>query len=235
MNNSIFERLRPLTFSIGFLEAPLGTVADAVEEWRNEHHKSVNVVGVEETFEDALLMLAPLTTPQRRELYYETDSAWTAYFDNGASGGDPFGPISYLAEQLGSRGLTTTYIPHAVQKRAGREVGVPGAVKFELFAPERREWLNYERSVSLNFDNGGWRFDANGTVQPFEDIEKYNSRKKADRFTPEMLEQYCLALGVRLWNESFYGPKGVFVNIGDPLLAGSREYSLQEARNELGI
>ena len=233
--SSNMSRFAPLTFSIGFLEAAVDAIGPTVAEWTRKNHRVVSVTPMNAPLSEALLRLEPLTTPQRRELYLSTHSNWTAYFDNGVNGADAFGPISYLSEQLGCRGLIATSIPHTVEEHNGLERGFPGAVQFELFASEQREFLNYERSVSLVYDNGGWRFDANGALQPFENVERYRTRKIAERFTTNMLHEYCQALGIRLQDEGFYGPPGVLIEIGDPLPKQSREYTLEEARQMLGL
>jgi hypothetical protein len=76
-------------------------------------------------------------------------------------------------------------------------------------------------------DISGWQFRATGNPQPFEKSDRYLAEKKAERFTSEMLDEYCHALGIDLFDESFYGPFLVF-----PRPKGT---SLREAQIGLGI
>jgi hypothetical protein len=108
-------------------------------------------------------------------------------------------------------------------------------VKFTLFAPEQRDFLNVERSVSVINDVGGWEFNAIGTLQEFEHAEHYTARRIADRLTPEMLEEYCRALGIRLFDEDFYGRAGVITHAYPWFLPRLASMTLAEARAQLGL
>src|SRR3970282_875427 len=66
-----------------------------------------------------------------------------------------------------------------------------------------------------------WRLAANGTVQPFEEVDAYGSRRVRDRFTSEMLERYCQALGIDVFNPGFYGPGSVFMESEVPTAPGA--------------
>ena len=72
-------------------------------------------------------------------------------------------------------------------------------------APQNREFLNYERAVYLMNDGGRWEFKTYGEVLPFEEPDRYLSRRLADRFTSEMLDTYCNALGIKVFDESLSG------------------------------
>ncbi|UFS59087.1 hypothetical protein [Subtercola endophyticus] len=140
---------------------------------------------------------------------------WVAIFDNGLRGGDQVTTVSYLARTIHCQGLVTTLIPdrpHAVDGRSRF-----GAVQFQLFGPIRTHFLNYVRTISVVREVNGWRFDANGTIQEFEDIESYRKRKIVDRFTPEMLEEYSEALDLYPYRDDFYtGPSVLISNPADP-------------------
>jgi hypothetical protein len=227
-------RLAPLTFSVGFLEQPLGQIADVYLPWTRKNHGRVTATPVEGDLATVLSQLEPLVTPPRRTLFVATASPWTAYFDNGSHGPDPRPPISYLALQLRCRGLHTTCVRNTMRKdeSTGKWRGVYGAVQFEMFARERREFLNCERAVGVTND-GRWIFDDSGTPQPFEESERYSARKITDRFTPEMLERYCAALGIRLFDETFYSGPGWLV-VTDKL-EQFEELPLAEARRRLDL
>jgi hypothetical protein len=231
LNNS----LAPLTLQIGFWEAPLMKVSEEYLRWVRPHYRAVDTENLEADLRSALLHLPPLSTPGRRFLLLSTDSQWTAYFDNGRNGPDARSPIAYLTEKLGCRGVIATCIPHTLATESGTGKGTYGAVIFELFGPTQTEFLNYERSISVAYDGGKWRFDVQGKVQPFEEIGRYSARKIAERFTPEMLQRYCNALGIRVFDQDFYGGRGLLVVVRDPLPSGSKEVSLDEARKQLAF
>ena len=170
--------------------------------------------------------------PVRRELLLATDSRWTAYFDNRIIGPDPTVPISYFSIQLHCWGFTATCVSHTLESEIGNAKGTYGAVQFELFGPTVGDTLNFERTVGVGYEGGKWWFDANGAVQPFEEVEKYSARRIVDRFTPEMLKRYCEALGVRLFDDDFYSGSGLLVvNPERP----PKELTLAEARKEVGL
>jgi hypothetical protein len=224
----------PFTFSIGFLEAPLASVGDVYLAWSRPHFTKIDIVPVEAHCQAALRLLEPLTMPPRRKLLYGTASQWTAYFDNGSRGPDPFTPVCYLAQQVGCRGVIATCIPHTLHSDIGQEKGTYGAVKFELFGPTQKKFLNYERSVSVVYDSK-WRFAARGDMQPFEEVQQYTAKRIVDRLTPEMLHRYCSALGIRLFDDDFYTGPGLLFAINDPLPSQAKEMTLEEARRELAL
>ncbi len=108
-------------------------------------------------------------------------------------------------------------------------------MKFTLFAPEPREFLNIERSVSVINDVGGWEFNSVGSVQGFEHVERYSARRIADRFTPEMLEEYGRALGLELFDEAFYGGAGLITHAAPWFLRKLPTTTLADARRQLGL
>jgi hypothetical protein len=229
------NKLAPITFSLGFLEAPFQIVIDAYVWWHKELNLTVAINPIVLPLEQALLKLEPLITPHVKRLLLSTQSTWTAYFDNGINGGDPFPPISYLSERLHCRGLAVTCVPHTIVREDKRERGTYGAVQFQLFAPEPRDFLNIERSIVAMDDGGKWIFETMGEVQPFERVEKYKARRIRDRFTPEMLEEYCQALDIRLFDEEFYGHAGVLIERLDQAPERGMTLTLTEARRRLDL
>ena len=82
-------------------------------------------------------------------------------------------------------------------------------------------------------DGGDWLFSADGMQQPFEEPESYKARRIADRFTDEMLERYCKALVIGLFDKSFYGMKAALINTIQKLPPGAPVMSLDEARSHI--
>lgn len=234
MKSLLDNTLAPLTFNWGFLEAPVDAVRDAYVRWQRRILHSVKVRGIDLPLVHALGALQPLDMGSERVLFLTTKGQWTACFDNGAMGGNPSTFVGELAQRLKCRGIACGCIPNA-PPRPGGEGGTWGAVKFTLFAPERRALLNIERSISAINDVGGWQFNSIGTVQSFEDVERYSARRIAHRFTPEMLEAYCRALGVDPFDEAFYGGPGFVTHSAPWFLPRLRTVTLIEARKRFGL
>ncbi len=227
------NELAPLTFSWGFIEKPLPEVAQVLVEWRRGLNLTMESTPVDGSFRELLLKLPPLCQMHYRELLIATDSNWTAYFDNGQQGGDPGSPVSVVGEKLSSKCLSLHCVPDSYDVRNGR--GEYGAVQFALKNKSGISTQRYFRTIAALNDGGKWVFETTGTPQPFEQTERYKARKIRDRFTAEMLEDYCKALGIRLFDESFYGPQGVLVVRTDPLPEWDKYISLEEAQRQLGM
>ena len=229
------NKLAPLTFNWGFLEADVAAAGAAYQRWQKKILQSVKVTSVDLPLADALRQLEPLDTGSQRVLLQSTRSRWTACFDNGLKGGNPSTFVGELSQQMKCRGVTCGSIPNTLTKSDARKPGTWGAVKFTLFAPEEREYLNIERSVSVINDVRGWTFNSVGKVQDFEQVDRYAARKIADRFTPEMLEDYCRVFGIDLFNEDFYGGKGFIIHSYPWFLPKLGTTTLAEARRQLGL
>jgi hypothetical protein len=87
--------------------------------------------------------------------------------------------------------------------------------------------------VSVRNDVSGWEFVAEGAVQLFEQVEKYREPKVVDRFTPEMLESYCDALGIELFDPTFYGGSSLLSQNTKRLAQRGLTMSIAEARSHL--
>ncbi len=229
------DRFAPITSMIGFLRCPFDEAVDGLRAWRQHLHRRVSVSSLLDGLPTLLRALEPLTGRVRpRELLVATAGDWVAYFDCGVRGADPVSAIGYLSRALGCQGLAVTSVPHT----AGTGLEVPGrygAVQFELFGPLATDFLNYVRTVSVAYDGSGWRFDAAGTVQDFEQVDRYAARRVRDRFTSQMLAEYCAALGVRALEENFYNHRGALVESAVSISSDAKVLSLEEAQKWLGI
>jgi hypothetical protein len=222
----------PITFSVGFLEKDIEEIHDAHLKWNERNHVTVRVDRISGSLPEMLTHLTPLTAPLRRQMWVITKSGWTAYFDNSVTGPDPRTPISYLSEQLQCRGLLAAYQPHTLHSDFGRGKGTYGAVMFEMYGPGG-DLLNCIRVVCVAWD-GRWTFNLFGPVQPFEEEDRYSARRLKNRFTPEMVERYCQALGVRLFDDDFYCGPAVMLSTLDQWQNGWRELTLAEAWENIG-
>lgn len=219
----------PVTSVIGFVDAPIETVAAAVQTWRRDLFGPVQVTPLSQGLPESLAKLDPLMLEGvSKEVLLETESRWTAWFDDSYSNGSLVPAVSFLASRLQVFGLVITSIPESHADGNTRW----GARQLELYGAERTHFLNYVRTISAINDGGRWRFDATGEVQPFEVSENYRRRRVAERFDEAMLVDYCAALGLRPFDPSFYTGSGVLLATRRPEL---QRISLAEARKRLGI
>lgn len=194
-------------------------------------------VSVEEagSFPGCLRLLEPLVGGAwPRELLVGTRGGWTAYFDCLLRGTDAVSAVGYLARTVGCQGLAISSVPHTAGL-PGVGHGQFGAVQFEMFGPLRTKFVNYVRTVSASHDGSRWAFSATGTEQWFEETDAYRARRVRDRFTSEMLERYCMALDLDVFNPASYGPRSVLVRSEVPVPAGAHVMSLEQAQYWLGI
>lgn len=229
------DAFAPITSVIGFLRAPFQNAVDALEAWRAGIHGSATARSLDGGLVRNIGTLEPLTVGVRpRELLVATrNPAWTAVFDCGHAGGDPVTTVGHLAQEMLVHGVVICSIPPA--RGADKSTGRYGAIQLELFGPLKTDFMNYVRTISLTQDGSSWRFDANGTVQPFENTEAYGRRKMTDKFTLEMLDHYAGELGLDPFNPDFYPGPSALVAHPAGLLSAHKSMSLTEAQQRLGI
>lgn len=214
---------------MGFVDAPIDAVAAALKSWRSDLFGPVQVEHFCQELPQALARLEPLMPEGvSKELLLETESRWAAWVDDGYANASPIPAVSVLTSRLRVRGLVVTSEPESRAKENGRW----GARQFQMFGPDQTDFINYVRTVSAVNDGGRWRFDVNGEVQPFEVPENYRRRRVADRFSEEMLVDYCAGLGLRPFDPSFYVGAGVLLTTRRPELT---RISRAVARRRLGI
>src|SRR5579859_355490 len=231
------DKFVPLTYQVGFLEAPLENTLEAFLKWQSEigaeferQPRHERFVG---TLQQALARLEPLTTPPTRILLIETCSRWTAFFNNGLRMSDPESPVGHLCTIIPCRGVVVHCAPDRSQTADPDSLRIYGIVSFKMFATHETSWLNQDRAIVAMNDGGDWLFSADGIQQPFEEPERYKARRIADRLTDEMLERYCKALGIRLFDDAFYGMKAAVINTVQKLPPGAPVMSLEEARSHI--
>lgn len=139
------------------------------------------------------------------------------------------------SQKLRCRGVVATAIPNMPPEENRKRQGVYGAIQFELFSAKPTAFLNCERAVSVTFDSGKWSFAAAGVVQSFEETEKYRSRRVVERFTREMLIDYCNTLGIDAASWAFYRSPSILISSSDPLPEGAEACTIVEAQNRIGI
>lgn len=227
----------PLTYQAGFLEATLENTLEVFLKWQSEIGAELGRQPQHErlasSLRQALGRLEPLTTPPTKVLLLETHSRWTAFFDNGLRVSDPESPVGHLCTIIPCSGVVVHCAPDRSQTGNRDALRIYGIVSFRMFAARQTSWLNRERAVVAINDGGSWLFSADGIPQPFEEPQNYKARRIADRFTDEMLERYCKALGIGLFDEAFYGTKAAIINTVQQLAPGAPVMSLEGARSRI--
>jgi hypothetical protein len=141
--------------------------------------------------------------------------------------------VSYLPTVLKCRGLEVVCVPDR-SRNPKAEFQVYGAVAFTLYGSENTDRLNRIRHVAVTNDVGGWEFAADGEIQPYEKTENYRKKKVIKRFTVEMLESYCGALGIAVFDANFYGGE-CLVSHTKRAIQPKLTMSISEARSRLFI
>ncbi|WP_315915778.1 hypothetical protein [Arthrobacter sp. lap29] len=227
------DRYVPITSGLGFLEAPLGEVAQALEQWRVAIHGSARQERFPGGFEDNVLKLEPLVNGwTSRELLVATSNPeWTAFLNCHHQGSSQKAAVSYLAETMGCHGLFVSSVPPS--KDASR--GPWGAIQFELYGPVGTP-LNCVRAISLSQDGARWSFYADDKpVLDFEEVDAYTSRKIRDRFTLDMLKRYCAALGLHPFDPEFYPGPSILVTNASEMQTPGTSLTLAEVRERMDL
>jgi hypothetical protein len=228
------QRFAPLTDQVGFLAASFDRTLDVFLRWQMELGAKLGRRPQYELLKgplsDALEHLQPLTTPPSKVLLIETSSRWTAFFDNGLRMSDPESPVGHLCTIVPCKGVVAHCAPDRSNTEDPDALRIYGIVSLKMFTTHPTEWLNQERAIVAMNDGGSWLFSTSGVEQPFEESEKYNARQIVDRFTDELLERYCAALGIGLFDEIFYGGKAAVISTIQRLAPGAPKMSLEEAR-----
>jgi hypothetical protein len=162
-----------------------------------------------------------------------TESKWIAYFDNGYRGTDP-AAVHYLARRCKCRTIYIVAEPHTLKPGKAQQIGRQGALIFEVYGPEKTDWLNRIREITLANDAGKWIFEESGKPFPFEETDRYKAKRKKDRFTFNLLKQYLEQLGLSPFETNFYlpssNPSATLVELSGNLPPTSRDVSFEEAR-----
>lgn len=233
MTLKAIERFVPLTLRMGFLESDFERTSDAYLRWQTElaaqRMSTIHSRHIREGL-NGLLSLQPLTTPICRTFLLETRSRWTAFVDNGLRVSDPGSPVGHLSSIIPCRSVVETCVPDRSTVRKRGALRTYGAVIFTIYGPNGKDRMNRERSIGVMNDGSRWKFWAEGNTQPFEEVGQYRARKVRERFTCDMLERYCAALGIYPFSEAFFGSRGLVVSIPDQWSPLDPSMSLDDAR-----
>ena len=187
----------PVTSDFGLIQAPIEQLASAFLEWQASLGVAWRVTRIQTTLEATFEALLPLSHGKRRRAFTATRSGWTAQFQNGIQGSDPFPVMSLFAAKLGVLAMRVC--------STLTEANHPANI-WEVYAPPQLggDSAGYRRSVAAASDGGKWTFDQSGEPYGFEDLATYSTFRKRDRFTREMLERYLAAFDLYPFDENFY-------------------------------
>ncbi len=226
-----FEAFSPTTLTMGFVEAPIEHVASDLERWREQigwRYEKSSHRGIR----GALGGLAPLSWPFDRETLVSTRGSWTAYMNNALPYGTDPAPIGELALRCSCRAVEISTIPHTWKAR--EKAGVPGATRFVVYGPQKTDWVNVERAVSVAFD-GGWKFTTIGHPLEFERLDQYDVKSVRDRLTADDVVRMCAKMGIDARDESFFASDALVYAYPDRSRARQRSEDWEAARSRLRL
>jgi hypothetical protein len=232
------DSLAPLTSEVGFVDVPAARLCDAYLEWQrpiqSKRRVELRTRPITGDLRAALQSLLPLNAIEaRRCLFVPTASAWTAFFENRATGTDASSSMSVLSRLLRCRAIRVVAIPDGRRSQAKKSGGRYGALILEIFDPSSGDPRNLSRSVVLANDGGRWVFETSGVKLPFEDDRRYDAPKLRDRLSLQVVSHYLGALGVRAFDPAFYlpdGAKALLVEKQGATVAGEKEMRLEDVQ-----
>lgn len=232
------DQLAPITSAIGFIELEWTTLISEFVKWQNDiknkHGIQISTSSISGDLENVLCSLLPLRMVDvNRYLFMPTESKWIAYLDNDYQGTDS-AAVHYLARRCQCRTIYIVAKTHTFRPREDQQIGRQGALIFEVYGPEKTDWLNRVREITLANDAGKWIFEESGKPFPFEETDRYQSKRKKDRFTFDLLKHYLEQFGLSPFEEDFYlpssHPSATLVELSGNLPPTSRDVSFEEAR-----
>ncbi len=215
------NKLNPITTKLSFIKGDIDDIINEFLAWQVPLHLKHSIFfsksSVNESLENVLLSLCPLTTAERRRyLFIPTLQDWVAFLDNGHTGTD-----RTIPEVLGGKlNFETVYFSHDPFSQE---------TLFDYFG-KSINGTKFTRSIAT-INEGGWRFFQYGEPLFFEKVENYKSRQIKKRFDLSLLAEYLLFLGIDAFNEEFYkSTNAVMISKEGPLFSGTRELSIHQAQ-----
>lgn len=201
----------PSSWSIGFIKAPIEVVVDAIESWYRQISPGPPIhTRVEGSLGDRLRTLEPLTIGARRELLIQTSNPeWVAWFDCDLLGDPKFGKVGVVSSRIPAEGVAVTRAPRCDPSGEGQPTY--DALQFAMYGDGGKLLHRGLRTISLTAEDSRWHFETFGEPRGFERQDFYDGRRKVDRFTAAMLEEYCRALGLDPFVDTFYEGSSVLV------------------------
>jgi len=231
MRQLLDNHFAPVTLAIGFIEADMERVCDFMRSWRNSINRKQHIRSLLGTLPEMLSDFQPLTHPESKELLVRTRSSWTALFTNSSHTPNFAGVVSHVSLGIGARGVLASWVPSTSDDSGIARLH--GSVQMAVFSATATDFLNYDRAIGAFNEDGKWKFVLSGRQQPFERAAEYRNRLVKDRFTPQLLADYCSALGIEVFSGDFYGDEGILIEEDGPFITESVTY--EEAQRKLAI
>lgn len=219
------NKYSPLTDSVYFLKADFGTVADEFINWQKpldiNRNRKLKLIEQKKDFESNLLELLPINVTEiRRFLFHKTISNWTIMISNAILGTDGAAP-SVLSDKLKCEMVRAT--------------NTADATMFEFSNPNMEAEEEQFRAVSAHIESK-WEFHEHGKSLPFEDTERYKTKKRIkDKIDSDLLIQYLLELGIKYDKMDFFNPadkvKGLMVIKQGKQYDNDKNLTLEQAQN----
>jgi hypothetical protein len=216
------NKLNPITTRWSFIRGDIDDIINEFLAWQEplnlKHSIFFSKSSVNDSLEQVLLSLCPLTTTERRRyLFIPTFQNWVAFLDNGHTGTD-----RTIPEVLGGKlNFETVYFSHD---------SISQETAFDYFG-KSENGVRLTRSIA-SINEGGWKFFQYGVPLSFEKVENYKSRQIKKRFDFSLLAEYLLCLGIDAFNEEFYkSTNAILIKKEGPLFSGTRELSIHQAQN----
>lgn len=128
----------------------------------------------------------------------------TAYLDCSLTSTDADTAVGQFCLDLGCTGVTAT----AIRTPSGTGLEDPGrygAVQMSLYGTLRTDFLNQMRTISIAHDDSGRRFEADETLQDFDDLDACTRRRIRDDPRPTCSRSTAPRSGVNPFDDGCCG------------------------------
>jgi len=124
-------------------------------------------------------------------------------------------------------------LPQKVQVNHPLTVGVKNVLTSVATLRDMMRHINSHHTSETS--HGSQKYQKTSRLSPVYPPPVYPRfiRRIADRFTDDMLERYCKALGIKLFDDFFFGMKAAVINTVQKLPAGAPVMSLEGARSHI--
>src|SRR6185369_14371977 len=97
LTRMIISDWSPITHDLGLIKLPVEETVRHLTDWHLENGTQYERTDCSTSLQEAFHRLLPLTNAKTRRLFVPTAAGWTACFQNGIQGSDPFPAMSFLA------------------------------------------------------------------------------------------------------------------------------------------
>jgi len=197
---NLYKEFQPVTWNIGIIDAQPKDIAEITQPKYIPPGELDGIYQEKKTIDEALANLEPIKS-NFKFLLIETVDRRTVLFNSCPSGGVELPTWSAL-RNLGVSAYYICNVPNTISK--DRKSGAWGARKIEYRTLETPYGQDPAFGVQVINDCGRWHFCRYGEIQSFENENAYKSFRKPDRFTEDMLFDYCSALAIPVYDRNFY-------------------------------